>query len=303
MKQLSLLAFAAIMAMAMLTGCPAILEIVNDYSTTTTTTTATTIPPTTTTISTTTTVPTTTTSTTTTTTIVSNIDTLSSANAASGYEGKLPVVSSGRQYIVQNNIIVSPSAQVVEYSTDSGNFEIKEQTGSSSTLPVAFPSIFIGNNNGHETADSNLPIRNSSIDSFLTTWVWSDLNVSATADFLPAYSLWFTTSNTGNILGPNKWLEIWMFKPPSHNPSGTQIESNSSIDESLWNIWKDGSNITYVAVSALRSVNLDLGPFITYAVSKETISNTDYLHDVIAGFKIWSNGAGLSSSGFSAIVR
>jgi hypothetical protein len=134
-------------------------------------------------------------------------------------------------------------------------------------------------------------------------WTWSDSGVSASADFLPLINLWFTASETGTILGPEKWLEIWMAKPDSRSPSGSQTESNINIEGSLWNVWEYGSNITYVAVSGLSSVNFDLNAFISDAIPRGTISNTDYLHDVIAGFRIWSGGAGLSSSGFSAVVN
>lgn len=58
-----------------------------------------------------------------------------------------------------------------------------------------------------------------------------------------------------------------------------------------------------MASSELLSVNFDLKPFINDAIPRLTISDSDYLHDVIAGFRIWSAGAGLSSSGFSAIVN
>ena len=294
MKQRSFLVLAAVTAMLLLSGCPAILDILNTTTSTTTTTTLS---------STTTTSPPTTTTTSTTTTTLSELEsrTLYSGSAASGYDGKLAVVSSGRQYIVQNNIIMSPSTQVVEYATESGDFTIKQFSGSSVPGLVSFPSIFIGNNNGHATTDSNLPKQNSSISSIQTTWIWSDSGATASADFLPMLSLWFTISQTGNVLGPEKWLEIWLFKPTSHNPSGSQI-GIKTLGGSSWNIWKDGTNITYVASSKLLSVNFDLIAFISDALTRETISNTDYLHDVIAGFKIWSGGAGLSSSGFSAVV-
>jgi hypothetical protein len=42
------------------------------------------------------------------------------------------------------------------------------------------------------------------------------------------------------------------------------------------------SNITYVASSELLSVNFDLKPFINDAIPRLTISDSDYLHDVIA---------------------
>lgn len=299
MKQTSFQVLAAITAVVLLSGCPAILDIINYKDSTTTTTTTTLSSTTTTTVES----PTTTTTSTTTTTLSEpESRTLYSGDSASGYDGKLPIISGGKQYIVQNNIIDSIATQVVEYSTSTGNFTIKEHTGSSSEQPVSFPSIFIGNNNEHATTDSNLPNRNIDIRSLRTTWTWSDSGISA-ADFLPLVSLWFTESETGNIYGPEKWLEIWLYKPPSHNPSGSPIAGRVTIGESTWDVWEYGSNITYVASSEVSSVNFDLKSFIADAITKGTISNTDYLHDVIAGFRIWSGGAELSSSGFSASVE
>jgi hypothetical protein len=77
---------------------------------------------------------------TTTTTTLSELETrtLYNEDAASGYGGKLAVVSGGRQYIVQNNIIDSVAAQKVEYETSTGNFVIKEHTGSSPHWLSAF---------------------------------------------------------------------------------------------------------------------------------------------------------------------
>ncbi len=296
MKHKSFLVLASVISALLLTGCPEVLEIINKDTTTTTTTTTLESDTTTTLESSTTTTPTTTTT--------SELEsrTLYNEDAASGYGGKLAIVSDGRQYIVQNNIIDSVATQRVEYSTSTGNFEIKEHTGSSSTMAVSFPSIFIGNNNGHATTDSNLPKIASTISSLQTSWTWSDSGVSASADFLPLINLWFTASETGNILGPEKWMEIWMFKPNSRNPSGSLI-GVAAIAGSTWNIWKDGSNITYVASSKLSSINFDVYAFIEDAIPRLTVSNTDYLHDVFAGFRLWSNGAGLSSSGFSAVVR
>ena len=273
MKNHSIQVLAAITAMLLLSGCSAILDILYNAGSPTTAS-------------------------------LSELEsrTLSHDVAASGYDGKLAVTSSGRQYVIQNNVIDSAAAQVVEYSTANGDFAVKQHSGSSSTMPVSFPSIFIGNNNGHETTDSDLPKRDDAILSIPTRWTWSDSGATASADFLAAYSLWFTSSAEGDILGPEKSLEIWLFNPGSHAPSGSAV-GNAVIQGANWTIWSDGAIITYVASSKLSSVNFDLKPFIGDAIARRTISNTDYLHDILAGFRIWSGGAGLSSNGFGAVVN
>lgn len=234
----------------------------------------------------------------------SDTTTLSGEDDVSGYDGKESVVSNGRQYLIRNNVIDSVASQTVEYSTDSGDFTVTEHSGASTTLtPVSFPSIFIGHIDGHATTDSGLPLRNSTIASIPVTWDWSDADADVSADFLPLFSLWFTTTVEGSVPGPEKSLEIWLFKPGNHNPSGSVIAGNVVIENTTWTVWRDGSNIAYAASSEQPSVNFDLKSFIDDAVSRSTISGTDYLQNVIAGFRIWSGGAGLSSSNFSAVVQ
>jgi len=230
--------------------------------------------------------------------------TLSDENAVSGYDGKAEILSN--QYIIQNNIIMMPATQVIEYSTDTGDFVIKEHSGPSTPGLVSFPSIFIGDNNEHQTINSNLPKRCDTISSIITTWTWSDLGVATSADFLPLYSLWFTSLAEDSIASPEKSLDIWLSKPIAHNPSGSKIASSVAIpgiSGVIWNVWSDGINITYVAVSELLSVNFDLVCFINDAISRGKVTNSDYLHDVFAGFRIWSGGTGLASSNFSVSVR
>jgi len=281
----------ALISVLLLSGCPALLDIIEDLIPmtttttipTTTTTTATTVPPT------------------TTTTISEMVArTLSDADATSADGDKLAVISGGRQYIIRNNIIDNAAEQIVTYSTGTGDFEITQQAGSSTTSPVSFPSIFIGNNNGHATSDSDLSKLNSTISSIQTTWAWSNANATM-ADFLPQYELWFTSALEAGILAPEKILAIWL-NPGSHSPSGSQIGS-IPIAGKTWNVFDGGTVITYVATSSQTTVDFDLANFIDDAIIRGIISNSDYLHDVIAGFRIWSGGAGLASSNFSALVN
>lgn len=285
MKKHSLLVIATVISVISLSGCPAILEILAEKDTTTTSTTATTTTPTT----------------------ISELEarTLSDEKAVSGYDGKAEILSN--QYIIQNNIIMTPATQVIEYSTDTGDFVIKEHSGPSMPGLVSFPSIFIGHNNEHQTTNSNLPKRSDTISNIHTTWTWSDSGVGTLADFLPLYSLWFTSSAEGSVAGPEKSLDIWLSKPFAHNPSGFMIWSSVAIpgiSGATWNIWIDGANITYVAVSEQSTVDFDLKLFISDATNNRSLNfNSYFLHDVFAGFRIWSSGAGLASNNFSVSVQ
>jgi hypothetical protein len=227
--------------------------------------------------------------------------TLSDAGAASSDDGKIAVTSAGREYIIANNILAGGATQTLTYEDD-GDFEVSEQTRSSAAGPASFPSIFIGNNNGHATTDSNLPVLCGDLLSIHSTWTWSAANAPS-ADFIPQYELWFISDPAiGDIAAPDKTLSIWLTTQGAHSPSGSNI-GTVALAGKTWNVWKDGSSMSYVAQSTSTNVNFDLKAFIGDAISRSAISNSDNLHDIFAGFKIWSNGSGLSSSGFSAVVE
>jgi cellulose 1,4-beta-cellobiosidase len=252
-------------------------------------------------ISTTTTTASTSTSTTTTLAPAEDENILSQANAASCDEEKLAVTSGGREYVVVNRILADGASQTLTYEDD-GDFEVSEQAQSPAAGPASFPSIFIGNNNGHATTDSNLPILYPDTLRIRSTWTWSSAN-APTADFVAQYELWFVADPAvGDIAAPDKTLSIRLTFPGAHSPSGSHI-GIVALEGKTWNVWKDGSNISYVAHETSTSVDFDLKAFIGDAIFRGAIANSDNLHDIFAGFKIWSNGAGLASSGFSVVVQ
>lgn len=271
MKNKAFLAATLAVSVLMLSGCPALLDIIG-------TTTTTTLSPT------------------------EDENVLSDAGAASCDEGKLAVTSGGREYIVVNTIIDGAATQALVYEDD-GEFQVSEQNPSAAGGLASFPSIFIGNNNGHVTTDSNLPVLCGDLVSIRSTWKWSKVN-AASADFIPQYELWFVSDPAiGDITAPDKTLSIWLAPSGVRSPGGANI-GTVALAGKTWNVWKDGSSISYVAQSESMSVDFDLKAFISDAIVRSgTISNSDNLHDVFAGFKIWSNGAGLASSGFSALVE
>lgn len=275
MKNKAFLAATLAISALMLSGCAALLDLIGNTTTTTTPTTL---------------------------SQEEDENVLTEANAASCDDGKLAVTSGGREYVVVNRIMAGGDSQTLTYSDD-GDFEVSEQTSSSAAGPASFPSIFIGNNNGHATTDSNLPVRCGDLLSANSAWTWSKAN-AASADFIPQYELWFVAdAATGDVAAPDKTLSIWLAPAGAHNPGGSMLAS-AALAGTTWNVWKDGSSISYVAQSESTSVDFDLKAFISDAIVRGgTISNSDNLHDVFAGFKIWSNGAGLASSGFSALVE
>ncbi len=279
MKNKAFLMATLAISVLILSGCPALLDIIGTTTTTTSTST----------------------STTTTLAPTEDENVLTGADAASCDEGKLAVTSAGREYIVVNRILAGGATQTLTYEDD-GDFEVSEQTHSLAAGPASFPSIFIGNNNGHATTDSNLPVLCGDLLSIHSTWTWSSAD-APTADFVAQYELWLVSDPAiGDIAAPDKTLSIWLTTQGAHSPSGSNI-GTVALAGKTWNVWKDGSSMSYVAQSTTTGIDFDLKAFIGDAISRSAISNSDNLHDIFAGFKIWSNGAGLASSGFSAVVE
>jgi len=214
--------------------------------------------------------------------------------------GKSPVTANGKQYIVQANSWGNGTTTLTYNGT---GFTVTGQTGTGSSNPASYPSSFIGNNNNRSTTDSNLPIQVSSIKSVNTTWSWTANNVSG--DYNAAYDVWFTASNTSNINSPTAYLMLWLHMPSGKQPRGSIIAPNVKIAGITWNIWSDGQCISYLAVGDVHSISLDLNTFIQDAVNNRdgTIKSAYWLHDIFAGFEIWTGGTGLQSSNFTAVVQ
>jgi len=234
--------------------------------------------------------------------IAAGSGTLTAPLDSSGMNGKPAVIVGGRQYVVQNNVWSSGVSQTVTYNGTS--FQITQQTGdnSGSKTPVSYPSVFIGNNNNRATTDSNLPKQISAITSVDTTWTWA--SGGAIGIYNAAYNVWFTSNASGNISAPDKFLMVCFDHASGKQPRGSVIATGSLTEvPGTWTVWSDGICISYVATSTIHSMSFDLKAFIRDAVERGVLTNSMYLHDVFAGFEIWSGGVGLTSSGFSAVVR
>jgi hypothetical protein len=143
----------------------------------------------------------------------------------------------------------------------------------------------------------------SSISSVETSWSWT----AASGNYNASYDVWFTSGATGNINSPIAYLMVWLHSPTGAQPRGSLKNSGVTISgvSGTWNVWSDGACISYVATSDINTISFDLNAFIKDAVSNRdgTIKSTYYLHDVFAGFEIWSGGVGLQSNNFSAVVK
>src|SRR5690606_16487776 len=132
-------------------------------------------------------------------------------------------------------------------------------------------------------------------------------------DYNAAYDVWFAATPPVGDYGAaqSAYLMVWLYQPGNRFPIGGNVGSASIAGQS-WQIYAgdrgDGSGtqvVSYIAQSPLSSLTFDLNEFIQEAASngRAGIDGNLYLTDIFAGFEIWSGGAGLSVSQFSAVVQ
>ena len=233
------------------------------------------------------------------------------------------VTAGGVEYFMQVNEWNTSAAQTMTYG--GGNFFFQMTTQAASTMtnggPTGFPSMFIGANSRHSTANSNLPKLVSSLTSVLTTWNWNDHGTLADAtnnSYNAAYDVWFSTNSMGepNASAPSGgFLMVWLHKPADAQPIGKVLYPAVSIPgvSGTWDVWI-GMNgrvpcTSYVRTEDTLSLSYDLNDFIKDAVSNRTnngtpvLQNTWYLTNVFSGFEIWRGGVNLETTSFCAVVN
>jgi hypothetical protein len=231
---------------------------------------------------------------------------------------RVKVAKGGKEYIVQNNNFGNPSGSDQTLSYTDNSFQILSSTGSGSSAPTAFPSIYIGNNgnnaNGMTTkATDSLPMQVSSISSVQTTLTWTG---TCSSGFNTAYDAWFAssvpTAQYADLISGE--VMVWLCKPTDHTPIGTLVRT-ATIAGQTWDVWSgprggSGTNsaapvVTFVKQgAALNTLTFNLKDFITNAATNGILSSW-YLTDVFGGFQIWSGAAsaGLAVTNFTCAVQ
>jgi hypothetical protein len=221
--------------------------------------------------------------------------------------GTAHVTCNAKDYIVQNNAWGSAAGQTLTFGPGT-KMKVTQQLGSGANgAPASYPSIFIGANAGHITADSGLPKAVSSImkGGSMTSWTWAANG--ATGSYNAAYDVWFSTGAAGEpqASAPSGgYLMVWYHDPPDAQPIGTAI-TTASIAGKNWSVWY-GTNtdsgkpcVSYVAQQTLNSLTFSLGDFIQDAVTRGYVQNSWYMTNVFAGFEIWNGGTGLETTDFA----
>ncbi|MCG5469626.1 cellulose binding domain-containing protein [Micromonospora sp. LAH09] len=206
------------------------------------------------------------------------------------------------RYVVQNNRWGTTAQQCINV-TGSG-FEITTQNGSSPTngAPTAYPSVFLGCHYTNCSPGTNLPIQVSQISS--ATSSISYRYVSG-ATYNASYDIWLDPSPKRD--GVNQMeIMIWLNRQGSIQPIGSVV-GTTTLAGRTWEVWRgsNGSNnvISYVAPSAISSLNFSVLDFINDTRNRGAITNSWYLTSIQAGFEPWQGGAGLAVTSFSASVN
>ncbi|MGC4855578.1 GH12 family glycosyl hydrolase domain-containing protein [Micromonospora sp. DT4] len=206
------------------------------------------------------------------------------------------------RYVVQNNRWGTTAQQCI--NATSNGFEITTLNGSSPTngAPTAYPSIFFGCHYTNCSPGTNLPIQVSQISS--ATSSISYRYVSG-ATYNASYDIWLDPSPKRD--GVNQMeIMIWLNRQGSIQPIGSVV-GTTNLAGRTWEVWRgsNGSNnvISYVASSAISSLNFSVMDFINDTRNRGAITNSWYLTSIQAGFEPWQGGVGLAVTSFSANVN
>ncbi|MDG4837008.1 cellulose binding domain-containing protein [Micromonospora sp. WMMD967] len=206
------------------------------------------------------------------------------------------------RYVVQNNRWGTTAEQCINVTNN--GFEIRTLNGSSPTngAPTAYPSVFFGCHYTNCSPGTNLPMQVSQISS--ATSSISYRYVSG-ATYNASYDIWLDPSPKRD--GVNQMeIMIWLNRQGSIQPIGSVV-GTTNLAGRTWEVWRgsNGSNnvISYVAQSAISSLNFSVLDFINDTRNRGAITNSWYLTSIQAGFEPWQGGVGLAVTSFSANVN
>ncbi|SCG72344.1 Cellulose binding domain-containing protein [Micromonospora echinaurantiaca] len=206
------------------------------------------------------------------------------------------------RYVVQNNRWGTSAQQCINV-TDTG-FEITTQNGSNPTngAPTAYPSVYLGCHYTNCSPGTNLPIQVSQISSAPSSISYRYVSG---ATYNASYDIWLDPTPKRD--GVNQMeIMIWLNRQGSIQPIGSPV-GNATLAGRTWEVWRgsNGSNnvISYVAPSAISSLNFSVLDFINDVRNRGAITNSWYLTSIQAGFEPWQGGVGLAVTSFSAAVN
>jgi hypothetical protein len=128
-----------------------------------------------------------------------------------------------------------------------------------------------------------------------------------TAYWDAAYDIWFNvaSSTNDNSVGGLEMM-VWLNHLGAIQPAGSLIASGVVIGGNAYNVWYGGTapggTVSYVLVTPVLSLSLDLAPLAADAVTRGYMLSSWYLIEVPFGFEIWQGGEGLFVQSFEVAV-
>jgi len=207
------------------------------------------------------------------------------------------------EYHVSNNVWGDGDGvgdQCLNVDPDTSFFEVSLSTHDDPEV-CSYPFIFKGCHWGWCTSKDNpLPKKISEIASAPFTWVISTEGASGTWN--AAYESWFDATGSGSDY--NGEMMIWIDYNGGASPGGSKV-GTTNLGGHEWDVYFAEWWVNYIAYrlkNVTDSVNLDVRDFIHDAVNRGYLQEDWYMHNMEAGFEIWSDGQGLTSHSFSASV-
>ena len=162
--------------------------------------------------------------------------------------------------------------------------------------------MFFGCHYTNCSPGTNLPIQVSQISSATSSITYRYVSG---ATYNASYDIWLDPSPKRD--GVNQMeIMIWLNRQGPIQPIGSVV-GTTHLAGRTWEVWRgsNGSNnvISYVAPSAISSLNFSVLDFINDTRNRGAITNSWYLTSIQAGFEPWQGGAGLAVTSFSANVN
>jgi hypothetical protein len=221
-----------------------------------------------------------------------------------------------KSYIMQSNWWGSPYKAQSETLNALG-FTIANPSNAvtdTPSLPLGYPSIYIGSYAGRTTKGSNLPKQVSALTA-VPTIISTNVDQKGSASYNAAYDVWFTSgsaplgkSDTNPGAG-GAYLMVWLFMPSDKQPRGSIKVRGGTVDgvPGDWDVWYDSTNppcVSYVASTKTPSLSFDLNDFIKHAIKNSLgVTSSQYLSIVFGGFEVWGGGDGVQLKQFCANVE
>jgi hypothetical protein len=210
----------------------------------------------------------------------------------------------GGEYRIYNNVWGTGEGvgdQCIDVSADSTYFSVTMSTHNSGEV-ASYPFILKGCHFGDCTDSLNpMPIKAEEISSAPFTWKVN--TEGASGSWNTSFEAWFSAGS--NSFFYDGELMIWIDYSGTAAPAGNKVDK-VEIGGHQWDLyfapWDSWNYMAYRIVEPADSVSLDLKDFIHDAITRGYILATWYMHNMEAGFEIWSDGQGLTTHSFSASV-